>query len=128
MAVGNNLDNYADFNIPWTVNISYSLNVNKDFIVKKQADTLLFNQNIIFAGDVNLTPKWKIGLRSGYDFATKKISFSTLDIYRDLHCWEMKFNTIIFGTRRSYNFGLNVKASVLQDLKLTRRKDFRDFL
>jgi hypothetical protein len=40
----------------------------------------------------------------------------------------MKFNTIIFGTRRSYNFGLNVKASVLQDLKLTRRKDFRDFL
>ena len=128
MAVGNNLDNYADFNIPWSLNISYSLNVNKNFIVKKQADTLLLNQNIIFVGDVNLTPKWKIGLRSGYDFATKKISFSTLDIYRDLHCWEMKFNTIIFGTRRSYNFGLNVKASVLQDLKLTRRKDFRDFL
>lgn len=127
-AVGNNFDNYADFNIPWNLNISYSINLDKTFLLKQQKDTLQFNQNIIFFGDVNLTSKWKIGLRSGYDFATKKISYSSLDIYRDLHCWEMKFNTIIFGTRRSYNFGLNVKASVLQDLKLTRRKDFRDFL
>lgn len=126
-AIGN-FDNYADFAIPWHLNITYSMNVDKIFLKASQRDTLQWNQNVIFFGDINFTPKWKVAFRSGYDFTNKEIGLTTLDIYRDLHCWEMKLNIIPFGYRRSYNFGLNVKASVLQDLKLTRRKDFRDFL
>lgn len=126
--IGNNYSGYADFNVPWSLNINYSINANKTFLVTRQKDTVLITQDVNFFGDVNLTSKWKIGIRSGYDFATKKISFTTFDIYRDLHCWEMRLNLIPFGFRKSYNFSLNVKASVLQDLKLLRRKDFRDNL
>jgi hypothetical protein len=127
-AIGRNYSGYADFNIPWSLNVNYSININKDFLVAKQKDTLRLTQDINFFGDINLTTKWKIGIRSGYDFATKKISFTTFDIYRDLHCWEMRLNLIPFGFRKSYNFALNVKSSVLQDLKLVRRRDFRDNL
>lgn len=126
--IGRNYSGYADFNIPWTLNVNYSVNASKDFLVASQKDTIRFTQDINFFGDVNLTSKWKIGIRSGYDFTTKQISFSSFDIYRDLHCWEMRLNLIPFGYRKSYNFGLNVKASVLQDLKLVRRRDFRDNL
>jgi hypothetical protein len=38
----------------------------------------------------------------------------------------MSFQWIPIGTRKSWSFTLNVKASVLQDLKLDKKKDFRD--
>ncbi|MBK7692226.1 MAG: LPS-assembly protein LptD [Bacteroidetes bacterium] len=126
--IGRNYSSYADFNVPWSLNINYSVNINKDYLVAQQKDTIKVTQDINFFGDINLTSKWKIGIRSGYNFATKKISFTTFDIYRDLHCWEMRLNLIPFGFRKSYNFALNVKSSVLQDLKLVRRRDFRDNL
>jgi len=124
--MGSNYDNYVDFNIPYTLRINYNLNLTKRFLVASQKDTFQLRQDINFGGDVNLTPKWKIGLQSGYDLQSKQMNFTSIDIYRDLHCWEMKLNLIPFGFRRSYNFALNVKAQVLQDLKLIRRKDFRD--
>ncbi|MFZ4753001.1 MAG: putative LPS assembly protein LptD [Chitinophagaceae bacterium] len=127
-AIGQNFAAYADFNIPWSLNLNYNVTVNKRFVVNSQNDTVTYTQDMNFFGDVNLTPKWKIGIRSGYDFALKQISFTSFDIYRDLHCWEMRLNLIPFGFRKSYNFALNVKSSVLQDLKLLRRRDFRDNL
>jgi hypothetical protein len=127
-AIGNNYSGYADFNIPWSLNVRYNVTFRKNFVVASQKDTLTLFQDLNFSGDINLTSKWKVGLRSGYDFNTKQISFTSFDIYRDLHCWEMRMNLIPFGQRRSYNFSLNVKSAVLQDLKLIRRKDFRDFL
>jgi hypothetical protein len=30
------------------------------------------------------------------------------------------------GPRKSWNFGINVKAAILRDLKYNRKKDFRD--
>jgi hypothetical protein len=38
----------------------------------------------------------------------------------------MRLGMIPFGFRKSFNFSLSVKAQVLQDLKLTRRRAFQD--
>ena len=73
-----------------------------------------------------LTEKWKIGFRSGYDFVNKDFTYTSIDIYRDLHCWEMNFNWIPFGFLQSYNFSIKVKSAVLQDLKLTRKREWFD--
>ena len=54
------------------------------------------------------------------------LGYTSIDVYRDLHCWQMHFQTFPFGPRKSFNFTLNVKSSILQDLKLTRRRDYRD--
>jgi len=79
-------------------------------------------------GDFNITKKWKIGFTTGYDFVAKTLSYTSLDIYRDLHCWEMRFNWIPFGYRKGWSFTINIKASVLQDVKIPLKKDFRDNL
>ncbi len=78
------------------------------------------------SGSVSLTPKWRVGFRSGYDFKQKEVTYTSVDVYRDLHCWEMTFNWIPFGFMRSYNFTIRVKSSVLQDLKLTRQTHHLD--
>jgi hypothetical protein len=67
-----------------------------------------------------------VGFTTGYDFKAKDFSYTSFDIYRDLHCWEMSFKWIPFGYRRGWSFTINVKASVLKDLKLPLKQDFRD--
>jgi hypothetical protein len=81
-------------------------------------------QSINFNGDVSITQKWKIGFTSGYDFTNSKITPTALNIYRDLHCWDLAINWIPFGTYQRYSVDLKVRASILQDLKLSRRREF----
>lgn len=120
-------NDYLDFNIPWSLNVGYNLSLNKLYRTTLEGgDTLTFNHSALFSGDFNLTSHWKFTFTSGYDFSNKQLTLTSFDIYRDLHCWEMRLGTIPFGPRKSYNFTLNVKASVLQDLKLLRRRDYRD--
>lgn len=112
---------YVDFDIPWNLSASYSIDYNKSTLNGQLTQTLGFS------GDLKLTDKWKIGFKSGYDFKAKDLSFASVDIYRDLHCWEMLFNWIPFGYRQSYNFTIRVKSSVLQDLKWEKKKDWYDY-
>lgn len=124
--LGIRYDNYVDFSIPYNLTVNYNMRLQKTYLPNQQKDTLAFYQDFNFRGDITLSPKWKLGLQSGYDFVNKEISYTVIDIFRDLHCWEIHMNLIPFGLRRSYNFSLNVKAAALQDLKLVRRRDFRD--
>ena len=117
---------YVDFDIPWSFNVAYTLNVDKLYSFYSRNDTTTLTQNLLFSGDFNLTSRWKVTFSSGYDFTNKALTITSIDIYRDLHCWEMRLGTIPFGPRKSYNFSLSVKASILQDLKLVRRRDYRD--
>jgi hypothetical protein len=103
---------YVDFNIPWSINIRYGWSYNKSSLKSSVAHTVNFD------GDFNLTPKWKVGYTSGYDIEAKKVTPNTsINFYRDLHCWEMSFSVVPFGPRKSYSFKINAKSALLQDLK-----------
>ncbi len=117
-------DEYIDFNIPWDLNLGYKLRINNTFI--GGVDTQIITNNITIGTNFSITPKWKISVQSGYDFTDKQITATNIGIYRDLHCWEMSFNIIPFGALQSYNFTIKPKSSVLQDLKLTRKRDWFD--
>ena len=114
---------YVDFNIPWNLSVFYTVNYSRPNLPRSEVTT----QSLTFNGDVSLTKKWKVSLTSGYDFTHKKITLTSINVYRDLHCWEMRFNWVPFGFRQSFSIDINVKASVLKDLKLSRRKDWQDY-
>ena len=121
-------DGYIDWSTSWSLSLSYNLRLTNNlsyinYILNDNRSTV---QTISLRGDVSLSPKWKLSAQTGWDFETKKISYTSVSIYRDLHCWEMRFNVIPYGTYKSWNFQINVKASALQDLKLTKKKDYRD--
>jgi lipopolysaccharide assembly outer membrane protein LptD (OstA) len=119
-AIYANPNAYIDFNIPWSLNVFLNLNYNKHGLTPN------FTRAITFTGDFNLTPKWKIGFNSGYDFTVKDFSYTTINVYRDLHCWELNFNWVPMGFNKSYSLDVRVKSAVLQDLKLTRRRSWFD--
>ena len=107
--------------ISWSFNANYSLNYNKGYRSSEFSDTI---QTLNFSGDIKISDKWKLNFQSGYDFDTKELTYSSINIYRDLHCWEMILNLIPLGYHRSYTFTIRVKAAILQDLKLERKRDW----
>ncbi len=124
--VWSNPSDYIDFEVPWSINVSYNLRVNNTPTFEG-VDSLSTTQSVNIGGDINLTPNWKIQATTGYDFQLKDFTYTSINIYREIHCWEMGFRWVPFGLRQSYIFNINVKASVLQDLKLTRKKDWTEF-
>ena len=115
-----------DYSVPWSLRFSYNFSYNARLNREILQTDRTYLQNLNFSGDISLTPNWRIGFTSGYNFDENKITYTSVDIYRDLHCWEFTINWIPFGFRQSYNFTLRVKSSVLQDLKLTRRTHHLD--
>lgn len=114
---------YIDFNVPWTISVNYNLAYNKPNSFQKASITNTLGLN----GDINVTPKWKVGYQTNYDIEEGKFSYTSFDLYRDLHCWEMSISWIPFGQRKSYMVKINVKASTLQDLRITRKREYYDF-
>lgn len=117
---------YVDFNVPWNLGLTYTLSLSRNPSRELMRDTTQIDQAITISGDVNLTSRWKLMVNTGYNIKQKQITMSQINIIRDLHCWEMNLSLIPFGTNKRFDFTLNVKAQVLHDLKLTRRKDYRD--
>lgn len=112
---------FVDFNIPWNFSFSYSFNYSNPL---GRPESRNVNNTLNFSGDFNLTSKWKIQYTSGYDFKAKNLSQTNFSIYRDLHCWDLSATWVPFGAYQSYSIDIKVKASVLQDLKLSKRKGF----
>lgn len=116
--VDRNPEYFVDWTIPWSLNINYILNYSRPLHTKT------ITQSLNFSGDLSITEKWKVGFTSGYDFKSKEITPTSLSIYRDLHCWDLSINWIPFGTYQRYSVDLKVRASILQDLKLSRRREY----
>lgn len=120
-AVNRNRDQFVDFTVPWSLTASYALGLNRTWDSELQADQDNVTQSILLRGDLTVLERWKIGFDTGYDFEARELTPTTLNIYWDLHCWELTFDWIPFGVRRSFNIQLNVKSSLLRDLKLQAR-------
>ncbi|HKK37910.1 MAG TPA: putative LPS assembly protein LptD [Cryomorphaceae bacterium] len=120
----------SGFKVPWNVSFQYTLNVRRNRFVDSPGedlplvlmDTLAYTQSIQATGDFTLFDKVRVGINSGYDFTTKELTPTTVTIRVDLNCWELNARIIPFGLRRSYSVGLNIKSSMLRDLKLERNR------
>ncbi len=111
---------YDYFNIPWNVNVQYSLSYSKPGYEAK------VTQSLSFSGDFSLTAKWKIGFNSGYDFEAKDFTYTSFNLSRDLHCWVATLSLVPFGPRQSYNFSIGARSSILSDLKYNKNKSWMD--
>ena len=102
--------------IPWTLRLSYSGTYSNS-----NRESEITNSSLMFTGDVELTPKWKVGASSGFDFVNKGFTYTQLRFSRDLDSWKVNFNWVPFGPRTSYYFYIGVKSPILSDLKYEKR-------
>ncbi|MBL7736628.1 MAG: LPS-assembly protein LptD, partial [Chitinophagaceae bacterium] len=122
--VRNNPAEFADFNIPWSVNLSYSLSFFRQFKRDYSGFETTVNSNLSVNGDFNLTPKWKMGLNTYYDFKSSSIQMLTMFISREMHCWQLSINVTPVGYYRSFNITVNPKSGILRDLRINRTRSF----
>lgn len=119
--IRDNPDLYVDFNVPWSLRANYSINRTK-----RGFDEPNIRQSLNFSGTLGLTEKTQITFNSGYDFEQKDFTTTRMGLTRDLHCWAMSFNWVPFGNFQSYFVSIRVKSSILQDLKIEKRRSFLD--
>lgn len=98
--------------IPWDLRLAYSVTYSNDRRERKIA-----TNSLMFSGNIDITPKWKVGVSSGYDFANKGVTYTQLRFERDLLSWRMDFSWMPFGERASWYFFIGISSSVLSDIK-----------
>ncbi len=104
--------------IPWNLRFTYSLTYNNS---RKQND--FSNNSLMFSGDIDLTPKWKIGGSSGYDFKNHGFTYTQLRFNRDLDSWRLDFSWVPFSSRASWNFFIGIKSGLLSDIKYEKNRE-----
>jgi LPS-assembly protein len=122
--IRNNPAEFADFDIPWNVNLSYSLSFNKVLKPDYSGFRTDISSNINLSGDFNLTPKWKLGLSTFYDFRTSNIQQLTMFVSREMHCWQLSINVNPVGLYKFFNITISPKSSILRDVKVNRTRYF----
>ncbi len=118
---------FTDFNIPWTLSLSYSLNFSN--ILKNDFsgyETQVYS-SVNFNGDFSLTPKWKLGGTGYYDITNKLIQQISMFVTREMHCWQLSINITPIGLYRSFNFTISPKSGILRDLKINRSRTFSSY-
>lgn len=122
--IRNNPAEFVDFNIPWSVNFSYSLSFYNVYDPERYRFRTITNSTVTVNGDFSLTPKWKVGGNTFFDFKTGNLEQLSLFISRDMHCWQMAINLIPIGRWKSFSITLNPKSGLLRDLKVNRSRQF----
>ena len=116
-----NPQEYVDFKLPWSLNIQYSINRRQTGFQEAS-----LTQTTSFSGSLALTEKTQVSFRSGYDLKAKEVTITSISVNRDLHCWSLSFNYVPFGRFQSFNLSIRPKSSLLQQLKLDKRRSFQD--
>lgn len=106
--------------LPWSLNVYYNIRFDNS---KNTTNSI---QTLNFSGDLAVTKFWKLGVTSGYDFNTKNLSYTSVNLYRDLKCWEARIDWVPFGFRKSYSLTINLKTSMLSDVKIPRQRQWYD--
>jgi hypothetical protein len=102
--------------LPWDMNLAYSLTYSNNNREKE-----IVGNSLMISMNTDLTPKWKVGVSTGYDFVQNGVTFTQLRFERDLLSWRMDFNWVPFGNNSYWGFFIGIKSGVLSDIKYDKR-------
>lgn len=126
-AASTDSDGYLAFKLPWSLSLSYSYSIredrSKDINIKTMRYPYSLTHSMNISGNIKMGSRWNVNYTSGYDFTSKKMSMTTMNITRDLHCFNMSCG-LTFGPFTSYNFSIRANSSMLTDaLKWDKRNN-----
>ena len=112
----NAVSEFFKYSLPWDMTLAYSLTYSNNNREQK-----ITGNSLMVSMNTDLTPKWKVGVSTGYDFVNKGVTFTQLRFERDLLSWRMDFNWVPFGDNPYWGFFIGIKAGVLSDIKYDKR-------
>ena len=118
---------FVDFNINWSVNLSYSLTLTRRLKPDYSGFTSEVFSSVSFNNSFNLTPKWNFSTQGFYDFNSKQITMFTMSIAREMHCWQMSIGVTPIGNYKYFNISISPKSGILRDLRINRTRYFYNY-
>ncbi len=118
-------DGYMPFKFPWSLSLSYGITMSEnrgaEINLKTMRYPYMFTQNLNISGNIGISDNWRINFTSGYNFEHRKLTTTTMNISRDLHCFEMSCG-IVLAPYTSFNFCFRATSQMLADaLKIEKR-------
>jgi len=105
--------------IPWDLRVAYTMTYGN-----QQRQQEITSSSVMMSSNISLSPRWKIGLSSGYDFKNKGVTLTQMRFERDLESWVMRFSWTPIGARNtSWNFFIGIRGSILRDIKYDKRRE-----
>ncbi len=110
---------WYNYTVPWDLRLAYTMTYSN-----MRRENEISSQSLMFSSNIELAPRWRVGISSGYDFKNKGVTLTQLRFQRDLESWQMSFNwTPIGSINTSWYFFIGVKASILSDIKYDKRRE-----
>jgi lipopolysaccharide assembly outer membrane protein LptD (OstA) len=110
------ISEFFNSKIPWDMTFAYSFTYSNN-----NRENKISGNSLMISANTDLTPKWKVGVSTGYDFVQKGVTYTQLRFERDLASWRMSFNWTPFGTNANWNFFIGIKSGILSDIKWEKR-------
>lgn len=111
------------FEIPWKFSFTHVYSVVVNTLKTKPTDrNFMQTQTLSANGDVSFTKRWKVAGTVNFDVQSAKVTYTTITLTRNMHCWNLMFNWIPIGQNQSFMFSLRSTASMFKDAKLDLRK------
>ena len=113
-----NVDWY-NYSIPWDVRFAYTITYGN---ARRQNE--ISSQSFMMSTNMELAPRWTVGVSSGYDFKNRGVTLTQFRFQRDLESWQMSFNwTPIGSINTAWYFFIGIKSSMLSDIKYDKRRE-----
>ncbi|MGV9003911.1 putative LPS assembly protein LptD [Flavobacterium sp.] len=108
---------FFKYKLPFDLTFAYSLTYSNN-----NRENKITGNSLMVSMNTDLTPKWKIGVATGYDFVQQGVTFTQLRFERDLLSWRMDFNWSPFGENANWGFFIGIKSGVLSDIKWDKQR------
>lgn len=112
-------DGYAQYLTPWNLSIGLNHTVTQNLLKEKTRTT-----SLNLSGRISPTPYWDITGSTNIDLQDGEVSYTRLGFSRDLRSFKVTFNMVPFGTYKTWNFYIGIKANILSDALKYEDKNF----
>lgn len=110
---------WYNYSIPWDMRLAYTITYGNS-----QRQNEISSHSLMVSTNMELAPRWTVGVSSGYDFKNKGVTLTQFRFQRDLESWQMSFNwTPIGSINTAWYFYIGIKSSVLSDIKYDKRRE-----
>lgn len=113
-----NSPGYSPFNLPWNASFGLTYSYNKP---TQDPESLRKTLYLTTNFSCTFAETWKISANTGYDFIGNEFRTPSLNLHKDLHCWDLQFNWTPFGDYSGFYLRFGIKASQLKDLKIEKQ-------
>jgi hypothetical protein len=108
---GDNSPGYSPLNLPWQLSFNISYQYYAPYLNTTNTIKIVTNFSL------KITPTWNLDGSAQYDFVTRKLYIPSINIHKNLHCWDLIFS---WYPGQGFYLKFGILAPQLHDLKLEK--------